>query len=439
MLNPLRHQLPAYSPISLRSILKALPQAVGGVPDPIGGLEALLRERHPGREVVLVGSGTQALTLALQLASQNLDPATPIALPAYSCFDVATAAVALGRPVDFYDLDPVSLGPDPSSLEAVLGRGARVVVLAPLFGMPLDWGVLDPVLARGGEMRGEGAGSGAGEGVRVIEDAAQGFGGEWAGAPLGSQGHLGILSFGRGKGWTGGGAGGALLMPEEEWGRAMEVLEGVGMSDLRAVEAKGGEAIARTGTKHGVTGTKAFLQAVGLWGLARPGIYRVPRSLPLGLGETRYREPEPIRPLSQAEAALVLAAYSPALAAVETRRRVAREYGQDLEDLAARGGGPFRVPVVPPAATPGYLRFPLRPFQGMEAFRYPEQARRLGVETGYPRILPDLMSLKALVEDGGSQEVYPGAVALRDGLITLPTHPRTRKGERRRLVEMLRL
>ena len=47
-------------------------------------------------------------------------------------------------------------------------------------------------------------------GLAVVEDAAQGLGATWRGRPLGSFGDVSVLSFGRGKGWTGG-VGGALL------------------------------------------------------------------------------------------------------------------------------------------------------------------------------------------------------------------------------------
>ena len=120
-----------------------------------------------------------------------------VALPAFSCFDVAAAAVRFGRPVRFYDVDPATLGPDPESLRRAVAAGARVVVAASAFGVPVDWELVGHALS--------------GSDALVIEDAAQGHGGRWAGARLGAHGRLGVLSFGRGKGWTGG-TGGALLV-----------------------------------------------------------------------------------------------------------------------------------------------------------------------------------------------------------------------------------
>ena len=76
------------------------------------------------------------------------------------------------------------------SLERALKRGAGVVVVAPLCGIPVDWDRVGRCLAPYGAL--------------AVEDAAQGHGAEWRGLPLGGLGTLSVLSFARGKGWTGG-------------------------------------------------------------------------------------------------------------------------------------------------------------------------------------------------------------------------------------------
>ncbi len=93
-----------------------------------------------------------------------------MALPAFTCFDVATAAVAAALPVVLYDIDPATLAPDFDSLELCLQQGARVVVVSPLYGMPVDWDLVERSAARYGAV--------------VIEDAAQGHGARWRGRLL---------------------------------------------------------------------------------------------------------------------------------------------------------------------------------------------------------------------------------------------------------------
>ncbi len=108
-----------------------------------------------------------------------------MALPAFTCYDIASAAVGAGVRVALYDVDPDTLGPDPASLERVLAAGAGAVVAGPLYGVPLEWDALRALADRHGAL--------------LIEDAAQGHGASWRGRPLGSLGDLSVLSFGRGK------------------------------------------------------------------------------------------------------------------------------------------------------------------------------------------------------------------------------------------------
>src|SRR5207247_11224127 len=111
--------------------------------------------------------------------------------------DVATAAVAVNARIALYDGHPATLAPDLASLTATLAEGARIVVVAPLYGMPVDWDAVEQCVAEFGAL--------------AIEDAAQGHGACWRGRPLGGLARPSVLSFSRGRGWTAG-RGGALLV-----------------------------------------------------------------------------------------------------------------------------------------------------------------------------------------------------------------------------------
>jgi dTDP-4-amino-4,6-dideoxygalactose transaminase len=87
---------------------------------------------------VLCDSGTHALTLAASLARRRRREGA-LLLPAYTWYDVATAAVGARLPVSLYDLDPESLQPDWGSLLDAGRYGAVAVVVAPLHGVPIDW------------------------------------------------------------------------------------------------------------------------------------------------------------------------------------------------------------------------------------------------------------------------------------------------------------
>ncbi|MGH7607775.1 MAG: DegT/DnrJ/EryC1/StrS family aminotransferase, partial [Gemmatimonadales bacterium] len=192
----LGRQLPAYSPLSGAAVRRAALSGFAPGRDGQSALRAALQREYAADEVRLFGSGTQALQVALELAIRQSGDAQ-VALPAFTCFAVAAAAVGARARIHCYDLDPNTLGPDFASLRRVLDRGVRVAVFTPLYGYPIDWDGVTQLLA--------------GYGAVAIEDAAQGDHAGWRGRPLGSLGPISVLSFGRGKGWTGGG-GGALLV-----------------------------------------------------------------------------------------------------------------------------------------------------------------------------------------------------------------------------------
>ena len=100
-----RHQLPVFSPVPLQALISALRGAPQDGADPLPALSEVLSEERGAERAILYGSGTQALQVALRVAVDSVGG--DVALPAYSCFDVATAAVAARVPVRFYFHDDV--------------------------------------------------------------------------------------------------------------------------------------------------------------------------------------------------------------------------------------------------------------------------------------------------------------------------------------------
>ncbi len=175
----LRRQPPAHAPVpwtALRAGMQALVRPSRGS---VEGVRQTLASFFGSRDVVLTSSGTAALTLAMRGARRIAGDA-PVALPAYGCYDLATAAAGSGSRVVLYDLDPATLAPDTDSLRAAVSAGVSAAVVVHFYGIPVDLAPLDDVLS----------------GTLVIEDAAQGAGARLRERPLGSSGSLGILSFG---------------------------------------------------------------------------------------------------------------------------------------------------------------------------------------------------------------------------------------------------
>jgi dTDP-4-amino-4,6-dideoxygalactose transaminase len=372
----LRTQPPVRSPLTIGAIIAGLVAAAAGGRKARARVSRRLASIYRPLSLALTDSGTTALALALHLASKGR-PGRPILLPAWGCYDLATAADAADVSVSLYDLDPATLGPDWDSLAQGLKLEPAAVVAAHFYGLPVDLERFSTLTTAAG--------------AALISDAAQGAGAELGGRPLGAWGDLAILSFGRGKGMTGG-KGGALLAHEDQWADAV--------AELTFPSSRGGAGEA--------------VKLAAQWLLTRPQLYALPAGVPwLGLGETVYHPPHPAEGLS-ALAAGVLTVTIP-LTDPEAERR--RRNAAWLIERLRRGSSRVTTPL--PGSVPGWLRFPVRLSGPVPSMRQRVE-RSLGIYPGYPLALADLPGFTPrLLLD---QQPLPGARELAQRLVTLPTH-----------------
>lgn len=375
-----RRQLPAYSPLTLRAVAAGSAGLVFGAGRARAAVAAMLGRAYSCDDVLLTDSGTGALMLAIR-GSLAGAPGACVALPAYGCYDLATAADGAHAPVVLYDLDPTTLAPDLASLTRALARGTRAVVLVHWYGIPAD---PDPVRAVAQDA-----------GALLIEDAAQSAGATWRGRPLGTFGDLSVLSFGRGKGTTAG-RGGALL----------------------AHGPAGSTAFERMRSEVGPTanGRREYLPLAAQWLLGRPSVYAAPSALPfLRLGETWYHTPTPVRAMSPVAARVLSVTLRLGEREVRVRQANARR-------LLARPAAGLTWVQVPSGGEPSYLRLPSVAVPAIRAAAVGPEARALGIMPGYPHALCDLRGFGKRVVNRG--DGFPVARTLAERLVTLPTHSR---------------
>jgi perosamine synthetase len=368
-----RWQPPVLSPVSSRALVRGMTAAMRLHPLTHGNAVHALCKRYGALDALLTNSGTAALTLALR----KLVPANGVVgFPAYACVDLTSAALGAGVRVRLYDLNPDTLSPDIDSLTRMLHRGVDAVVVAHLYGYPADVVRVQEAAAQFG--------------VTLIEDAAQGAGGELCGKLLGSFGELSTLSFGRGKGMTSG-SGGAVLV------RTTALSDWV------------------TKTRLGLGGVSSGgMQVVTLAAqsvLANPALYRLPASIPaLKLGEMVYHPPVPPRSMSAAAASLLCAALDRDREIIEQRKQRARELliyvkrAEGIEAIEPIAGGES-----------GFLRLAIR-----DIARRKDAAPTIGAMRGYPLTLDQHSELRPMLLAGERAEC--GSIMLREGLFTLPTH-----------------
>lgn len=325
--------------------------------------------------MVLTDSGTSALALALALSVRPEMTRPLVALPAYACPDIGTAAIAAGFPIVLYDVNPDTLEPELASVTQCLQAGATHVVVTHLFG----W-ILDPhpitMLAEA-------------YGAVVIEDAAQHAGGRLRGVRGGALCEWSVLSFGRGKGLNAGG-GGALLR------RGSLPVSPVPEQDSPRVEALTGVA-----------------KAAAAQLLTVPWLYWVPGSIPaLGLGATEFHAAQTVGSMATWSALLLADALQYEAGVLKARRVLETGYWEALgtqHDLVLRR---------PPAhMVSGALRFPVRLPAGVA-----DTFRQFGVARSYPRTLLAYPEIAARCQN--ADHAFPGAQQLAESLYTLPTHAR---------------
>src|SRR5262245_32709811 len=155
---PLRRQLPVYSPLSASAVAAGLGALMPGEPRSLEKVSQQMATRFGARAITVTDSGTSALRLAL-----SVWPGAIVALPAYSRYDLVAAAVGAGVRVVLIDLEPQTVGPDVASFTDAVAQGAKVAVVAGLFGLPPDMQAIRGICDQ--------------KGVLLIEDAAQGTGG----------------------------------------------------------------------------------------------------------------------------------------------------------------------------------------------------------------------------------------------------------------------
>jgi perosamine synthetase len=387
-----RRQLPAWSPVTVRALAAG---ALAGARE--GRHCAALAERLHGEygamEIQLTDSGTAALALAM-LAAAPEGTRPRVAMPAWACPDLMTAADSADAEVVLYDLDPATLAPAAASLADALTQRPTAVIVAHWFGLPVSLESVSAAVHAAGAI--------------LIEDAAQGVGGTIGGRPLGSFGDFGVLSFGRGKGRTGG-LGGALLANDT------------------SVASRLQHVLARVAPAR--SGRRALVALAAQWAVGRPWLYAIPSSIPsLKLGETVYHAAGPIRGMPEWAAAVVGALWTRAADECAARRTMAARWSKVTADdngtaVAFREGA---------NSAAGWLRFPLL-VNDATALR-DHAARRLGVMPGYEQLLADLPLAPGRLINSGP---WPGAAELATRLRTLPTHSLLNSADVAAIVERL--
>ncbi len=341
----------------------------------VRALEEDFRAEFGVRHAFALSSGTAALLVTLT-ALKSLSPRREVVMPAFTCYSVAAAVVQAGLTPVLCDVDTASLDFDPARLAETVGGRTLCVIAHHLFGLPAATARVRELCER--------------HGAYLVEDAAQALGVEADGRRLGTLGHAGIFSFGRGKHVTSG-SGGMVVTNSTPIGAAIR-------RHCAAVEPPSRSAQA-------IECLKTLLMLVFI----RPWLYWIPAALPwLGLGRTIYPARIAVRRLSGFQAGLLR----------QWRRRLARSN----EARAAAVSYFTQVLALPSHGTDArpYLRLPIvaRDSQTRRRLCSLAERRGLGIAVAYPTPINEIPEI-ASAFDG---QRFPAAAQLSERLLTLPTH-----------------
>jgi len=190
---------------------------------PVVELESILAEYVGRKHCVGCGNGTDALQLALMI--WGIGPGDAVFTSDFTYFASAGTSSILGATPVLVDIDLSTFNMSADSLEwqikRVIDEGKltpRAIVPVDLFGQPADYDTILPIAEK--------------YGLKVLEDAAQGFGGNIRGKMAGSFGDISTTSFFPAKPLGCYGDGGAIFTDDDEIDARLRSLRAQGKSPI---------------------------------------------------------------------------------------------------------------------------------------------------------------------------------------------------------------
>lgn len=174
----------------------------------VAELEKELAEYVGVKHCITCANGTDALTLALK--AWGIGKGDAVFVPDFTFFSSGECPAAEGATCVFVDVDERTYNINPVKLEEAILKvkkeckyNPKVVVSVDLFGLPADYNAIKPICEK--------------YGLFLLEDGAQGFGGEINGKRACSFGDISTTSFFPAKPLGCYGDGGAIFTDNDEW------------------------------------------------------------------------------------------------------------------------------------------------------------------------------------------------------------------------------
>lgn len=193
-----------------QSVLDVMQSGAFIMGQPVRDLEARLAEYVGVKHCISCANGTDALTLALKV--WGIGPGDAVFVPDFTFFSSAEVVSLEGATPVFVDVDKDTFNVSPEALERTIVHTIsdgklepKVIVAVDLFGLPANY----PAIRRIADKYD----------LLILEDGAQGFGGEIMGRKACSFGDISTTSFFPAKPLGCYGDGGAVFTDNDDWAR----------------------------------------------------------------------------------------------------------------------------------------------------------------------------------------------------------------------------
>lgn len=217
----LQAQYKALKPEIDKQIQQVLDSSAYILGKPVAELEEKLAAYVGRAHCVTCANGTEALQLALM--AMDIGPGDAVFTSDFTYFASAGCASIIGATPVLVDIELSTFNISPAALEEAIARTLeegkltpRVIIPVDLFGLPADYGKIMPIAEK--------------YGLKILEDAAQGFGGSIDGKLACSFGDISATSFFPAKPLGCYGDGGAIFTDDGEMDDRLRSLRASGKS-----------------------------------------------------------------------------------------------------------------------------------------------------------------------------------------------------------------
>ncbi|MGB8658697.1 MAG: DegT/DnrJ/EryC1/StrS family aminotransferase [Candidatus Zixiibacteriota bacterium] len=389
---------PTGTPLKLKDLFKSINAMMRG--DSEGGFKRELKSYLGASHCFFVSSGRAALTIILKSLYQ-ISGKEEVIVPAYTCFTVPAAVVRAKLKVRLNDIEISTFDLDYRQLKSQNLKNVLAVVVTSLFGLPVDMDKLSEFAQKNG--------------LFLIDDSAQSLGASWGGKKAGTFGDVGFYSLSKGKNITTI-EGGIIVTNDNNIAQRIDLL----VSTLRK--------------PNELENLTFFVKSLIYTVFLNPHFYRLPSKLPfLKLGISEFNPDFQISSFTSWQASLGKQLFRRLGELNQKRRENANQLADEL-----RGCDGLIVPQISFRCEPAFLRLPIlvkdlavreRIYQGL-------LKEGIGVSKMYPLALDQISSL--LPHLAGGTNRFPKARFVASHILTLPTHPHLKNGDKERIISLIK-